>query len=178
MDQIPKEIETFYMQLEAITTLDNWGISDQITPLNGVLSHEWNQVLAIEQLCFRFDLNDGKLKSRFNTVDKDGNEVGYPSIKDFSQEAIVYLIRRATEVKNSFLLSRYNHLLYEIKKHRDFGINAITAYKQLIYLKLENDSQDRFLPSVQAILRLTENSKYQVNETKAEKSSNHPLLGF
>jgi len=168
MDQIPAEIVTFYQQLEAITTLDNWGLYAQVTPLSEVYSYEWNQVLATEQLCFRFALNGGKLKSSFNTVDKDGHEIGYPSIKDFSEEATVYLIRRTNEVQSPFLLSRYNHLLYEIKKHHDYAISAIAAYKQLIYLKLENDFQDRFLPSVQAILRLTENSKFEVNQTKPE----------
>lgn len=168
MYQVPPEIRVFYEQLEAITTLDSWGLYDQVTPLNGLFSNEWNQVLATEQFCLRFALNEGKLKSCFVSVDKEGKEVGYPSISNFSEEAVVYLMKRTTEAKNPFLQSRYNHLLYEIKKHHEFAISAITAYKQLIYLKLENDFQDRFLPSVQAILKLTENSKYQVKETKAE----------
>jgi hypothetical protein len=168
MDHIPNEIKNLYQQLENITTLDRWNLTDQITPLDEVFSHEWNQKLAAEQLCLRFALNGGKLKSSFVSITKDGKEVGYPSINDFSDEAVVYIKKRTAEAKNPVLLCRYNHLLYEIQKHRDFAIKAINAYKQLIYLKLENDFQDRLLPSVQAILRLTENTKYQINETKEE----------
>lgn len=168
MNNVPAEIEAFYKQLESITTLDRWGRNDQITPLSEVFTHEWNQVLAAEQLCLNFALNGGILKSSFITVTKDGKEVGYPSINEFSEVAIDYLRKRAEEAKNPVLISRYNHLLFEIQKHQDFAIKAINAYRQLIYLKVENDFHDRLIPSVQAILRLTEKSKYQINETKEE----------
>ena len=94
MDQVPNEIKDFYQQLENITTLDSWNLMKQITPLKEIFSHEWNQVLATEQLCLRFALNEGKLKSSFVTTTKDGKEVGYPSINNFSKEAITYLKRR------------------------------------------------------------------------------------
>lgn len=168
MDQVPNEIKDFYQQLENITTLDSWNLMKQITPLKEIFSHEWNQVLATEQLCLRFALNEGKLKSSFVTTTKDGKEVGYPSINNFSKEAITYLKRRTKEAQNPFLVSRYNHVLYELEKNRNYAIEAIASYKRLIYLMIEEDFHDRFIPSVQAILRLTERTKFQVNETKKE----------
>ncbi len=168
MEQIPYEIKNFYQQLENITTLDRWNLTEQITTLNEVFSHEWNQVLATEQLCLRFALNEGKLKSSFVTTTKDGKEVGYPTLNDFSEEAIKYLKKRSNEARNPILISRYNHILFELEKNSKFAIEAISAYKQLIYLMLEDDFYDRFIPSVQAVLRLTERTKYQVNNTKNE----------
>lgn len=168
MDKIPFEITKFYQQLENITTLDRWNLTDQITPLDEIFSHEWNQKLATEQLCLRFALNEGKLKSSFISPDRNGQEVGYPSIDSFSDEAISYLKKRSKEAHNPILVSRYNHILFELDKNRKFAIEAIVAYKHLIYSKLENDFHDRFIPSVQAVLRLTERTKYQVSETKQE----------
>jgi len=168
MDNIPAEINSFYEQLEEINSFDKWELIEQIKPLSDMYSDNWKHALVAEQIVLRFVLNEGKLKPIFIGVSKDGKEVGFPSINEFSEEAISYLKGRAEKTKNHLLVSRYNHILFDIEKNRNFAIKAIEAYKQLIHLKRADDIQERFIPSIQAVLKLTEKSKYKIDETKEE----------
>jgi len=168
MDKIPEQILSFYNQLESITTFDRWELLKQLNPLTEMFEYKWNEVLNTEQICLRFTLRNGELISDFYSVDESGKETGFPTLDVFSDEQITYLKKRAEEVKNPVLVARYNHILFSIKRNRNFGINALKAYKKLITLKLEDDSYDRFLPSIEAVLKLTENIKFEKTETKKE----------
>lgn len=168
MDKTPEQILSFYNQLESITTFDRWELLKQLNPLTEMFEYKWNEVLNTEQICLRFTLRNGELISDFYSIDESGKETGFPTLDVFSDEQITYLKERAEEVKNPVLVARYNHILFSIGKHRNFGINALKAYKKLINLKLEDDSYDLFLPSIEAVLKLTENIKFEKAETKKE----------
>lgn len=168
MEKIPDEIISFYQQLEQITSFNRWDLISQVKPLSEIHLGFWKDALITEQICLRFALDKGKLKSSTNFVTKDGNEGGFPTVDNFSKESIAYLKERANSTKNPILLSRYNHLLFDIEKNRNYAIKAIEAYKQLIYLKIDIGTIERLLPSLQAVLKLTEKIKYKSKEVKEE----------
>lgn len=168
MEQIPDQIKSFYQQLDEITKFDRWELMKQLKPLNELFEHNWNEVLVIEHLCLRFSLHEGILKHDFTSVDRDGNEIKMPSVDVFSDVQKDYIKRRALEVKNPVLIARYNHILFETEKHRKYAEVAINAYKKLIYLRIEDDTYERLLPSIDSIIKLTEKIKFEVERTKKE----------
>jgi hypothetical protein len=168
MEQIPDQIKSFYQQLDEITKFDRWELMKQLKPLTELFEHNWNEVLIIEHLCLRFSLHEGILKHDFTSVDRDGNEIKMPSVDVFSDVQKDYIKRRALEVKNPVLIARYNHILFETEKHRKYAEVAINAYKKLIYLRIEDDTYERLLPSIDAIIKLTEKIKFDVERTKKE----------
>jgi len=168
MEQIPDQIKSFYQQLDEITKFDRWELLKQLKPLTEIFDHSWNEVLITEHLCLRFSLHEGILKHDFTSVDKDGKEIKMPSVDIFSDEQKDYIKRRALEVKNPLLIARYNHILFETEKHRKYAEEAIKAYKKLIYLRIEDDTYERLLPSIDAIIKLTEKIKFEVERTKKE----------
>jgi len=168
MEKIPEQISMFYNQLESITTFDRWELMDQLKPVTEMLEFKWNEVLITEQTCLRFSLRNGDLISDFSMVDENGKETGFPTLDIFSDEQIKYLKKRAHEVKNPILVARYNHILFCLEKNRNYGINALKGYKELIYLKLEDDDHDRFILSIESVIKLTENIKFEKEETKKE----------
>ena len=129
---------------------------------------EWNNLLNAEHISLRFALREGQLISDFYSVDEKGKEIGFPTPDVYSEKQITYLKERAQLVKNPVLIARYNHILFCIDKNQKYGINAINAYKRLLNLKLENDACDRFIPAIEAIIKLTEKIKYSVETTKKE----------
>lgn len=129
---------------------------------------EWNNLLNAEHISLRFALREGQLIADFYSIDQNGKEIGFPTVGVYSEEQLTYLKERAQIVKNPVLIARYNHILFCVDKNQKYGINAINAYKKLFKLKLENDNYDRFIPSIEAIIRLTEKIKYSVEKTKNE----------
>lgn len=168
MEQVPDQIKSYYQQLEQITTFDRWELLKQLKPLIEVFEYQWNEVLITEKLCLRFTLREGILSHDFTSVDANGKEYKMPSIDVFTDEQKEYIKKRALEVSNPITLARYNHILFEAGKHRKYAEEAINAYKKLIYLRIEDDHYERLLPSVDAIIKLTENTKFDVIRTKRE----------
>lgn len=168
MDKTPEEIVNFYKDLESITKFDRWDLMKRISPMTEMFEHEWNKKLSAEHLSLRFMLREGELLSDFYSVDENGKETGIPTFDVFSNEQLEYLKLRAENVKNPLMVARYNHILFCVCKNQKYATKAIQAYKKLIYLKLEDDSYDRFLPSIEAVIKLTEKIKFEVAETKKE----------
>lgn len=168
IDSIPEEINVFYSQLEELNSFDKWELIKQLKSLSDIYSDGWKDNLVTERIALQFGLRDGQLKSNFYSVSKDGKEAGFPLVTDFSKESIPYLKERAEKTKNPFLIARYYHILYEIEKNQKHAKKAIAAYKKIIHLKVSDEHEEWIIPSVQAILRLTEKSKCNVDETKKE----------
>lgn len=168
MKNIPDQIQEYYNQLESITTFDRWDLMKQLKPMTEMFDFEWNNLLNAEHISLRFALREGQLISDFYSVDENGKEIGFPTPDVYSEEQITYLKERAQLAKNPVLIARYNHILFCVDKNQKYGINAITAYKKLLNLKLENDACDRFIPAIEAIIKLTEKIKYSVETTKKE----------
>ena len=168
MKNIPDQIQEYYNQLESITKFDRWELMKQLKPMTEMFDFEWNNLLNAEHISLRFALREGQLISDFYSVDENGKEIGFPTPDVYSEEQITYLKERAQLVKNPVLIARYNHILFCVDKNQKYGINAINAYKRLLNLKLENDAYDRFIPAIEAVIKLTEKIKYSVETTKKE----------
>jgi hypothetical protein len=168
MEQVPDQIKSYYQQLDQITTFDRWELLKQLKPMTEVFEYHWNEILISEKLCLRFTLHEGILSHDFTSVDANGKEYKMPSFDVFTDEQKEYIKKRALEVSNPILLARYNHILFETEKHRKYAEVAINAYKKLINLRIEDDHYERLLPSVDAIIKLTEKTKFDVIRTKRE----------
>jgi hypothetical protein len=166
--QIPNEIKDFYDQLEDITSFDYWDLSIKLDPLKEVYTYDWRNALTTEQLCTRFFLSNGNLRSVFESVDVEGKIKGFPEINNFNEKHIDYLTKRIEDVKNPLLISRYNHILFAITKHSKYAAQATNAYKNILRLKLNDETQSDIISSIEAILRLTEKTKYELEKTKEE----------
>jgi hypothetical protein len=165
-ETIPQEIERLYQQLELVDSISRWELIRQLTPLSEIYTDHWKEILINEKIALYFCLVDGNLKSEFSGVNAEGKEVGFPMISDLSVNVKEYLIERAQSTKNCFLQARYNHILFELDKKQQFAIDAINAYKQIIILKQEQKTKERFSDAVNAILRLTEKTKKDVVQIK------------
>lgn len=168
MEKIPELIEAFYNQLESITKFDRWELMKQLKPMTEMFEFKWNDLLNAEHICLRFTLREGNLISDFYSVDENGKESGFPTFDVFSTEQLSYLKVRAEKVTNPVLIARYNHILFCIEKNQKYAASAIKAYKKLLYLKLEDDAYDRLIPSIEAVIKLTEKIKFETRETKKE----------
>ena len=112
MVKIPRQISEFYLQLEAIKNFDRWELMKQLKPMTELFEHKWNTRLAAESICLRFTLQDGELKSDFYSIDENGNEKGFPSYTDFSDEQVIFIKERANKTNNAILIAQYNHILF------------------------------------------------------------------
>lgn len=168
MGNIPEQIQEYYNQLESITTFDRWELMKQLDPMSEMFEFEWNNLLNAEHISLRFELREGQLISDLYSVDENGKENGFPSLDIYSEEQLTYLKERAKTVKNPILAARYNHILFCVLKNREFGINAIDAYKKLTNHKTEDDIYERFIPAIEATIKLTEKIKYCIETTKKE----------
>lgn len=166
--QIPYELQNFYQQLEEVDSLEYWDLDKHLKPLDEFYLDDLRDNIATEQLCFRFYLKDGKLHSFFEGVNEKGEAIGYPNLSSFNEKQIRYLKSRIKETKNSLLLSRYNHIIYSVVKNRIYGIQAIEAYKNLITNEKGAELQYEVTLWIQAVLSLTEKTKYNINQTKDE----------
>jgi hypothetical protein len=88
-----------------------------------------------ESLVFDFNLDSGKVKPTLSGTKEDGSIVGYPSYSDFGEEGLNYLVGRAKEVKNDYLIARYNQILWNSQskyKHQKQARAAIDAYLRIL----------------------------------------------
>ena len=168
MVKIPRQISEFYLQLEAIKNFDRWELMKQLKPMTELFEHKWNIRLAAESICLRFTLQDGELKSDFYSIDENGNEKGFPSFSDFSNEQVIYIKERANKTNNPILIAQYNHILFYIEKNRKYGIKAVKAYRSTLSIEQLNEEDDRLLPSISAVINLTEKIKFEKEKTKDE----------
>lgn len=163
MIKAPKEIKAFYHQLEEIRTFNRWDLVNQIDALNNVYSKEWKNELIGERVMVLFGLNNGKLQPVFSGVSSEGVEIGISDYDNFPDEILQYYKARAEATKNPLLSSRYNHILYTYTKNRLYAIKAIESYKLIA-----NQNNSISINYIQAIIKLTEITKSNINETKQE----------
>ncbi len=166
MTKTPNEIKEFYASLEVLESLDYWEISKNLKPLEEYYEHEWRKKLATEQLCFRFHLEEGQLKSNFPNIDREGKEFRVPDFSFFDKDRIEYLKLRIKETKNTLLLARYNHILFEINKNQTYAKEAIKSYRNIVTQTIEEEKQLIITSIFPVILTLTQKIKYNIEEIK------------
>lgn len=159
--------------LETNAFLDPLFVSSNLKPFltTDVVGEERDNLL-IEIKCFDFFFQNGSLRPIMESVDKDGKIVSYPDLNAFTQEEINYINLRANESSHPFLISRYSHLLWLIKKHNSFAENAINNYSLLAKLYFENSLKGKnlyhkFSSVIECYHLISVTIKYKVEECKA-----------
>lgn len=127
MNEYPKEVKEFYDSLESIKSLNIWNIQRELQTSERIESSDKNVI--IERKCLLFNLDKGKLFSNVQITNIKGeieNKI------DFYEDEIKYLIERIKETNNSWLKSRYSHILWQITNHKKYAEIAIENYIQTV----------------------------------------------
>jgi hypothetical protein len=129
--------------------------------------------LLIEIKCFEFFFQNGTLKPMMEFIDKQGNNACYPDTSAFTEEEINYLKARVKQVTQPFLLSRYSHLLWLIKKHKSFAEVCVDAYLKLTLIFFElsingNNLYYKFCSTLHCFHNISVTIKYKLNDCKNE----------
>ena len=77
-------------------------------------------------------------------VDISGQTHSYPDINKFTDAEIEYLKSRIETVNNSYIKSRYSHILWEITKNNQYAELSINLYLSNIEDLLSNKDNKRF----------------------------------
>ena len=154
MKKIPKEIVEFYKSLEKIKSLNIWNIQKELNEI-GKLTGKCNQNLVTERKILAHNLNEGKLVPNFQITDIKGKAF---KASFFSKNESEYIIKRLSETNNSWLLSRYSHILWNITKHNSYADIAIENYIKSIN-RIKTNELIEFPIILSAILYLSYKTK-------------------
>jgi hypothetical protein len=126
--------------------------------------------------CFAFDfyIQNGDLKPSYTVPMEDGVKIySYPSFEEFGNNGLNYLKERAKEVKNDYLITRYNHILWSCPaphKHQSYAKVAIDAYLRILKKSNCFEENSRYGKDCLDILKngykVAIQSKYKVEEFK------------
>lgn len=125
---------------------------------------------------FSFDIREGAVNSLFADADKDGNEIKYPDLENFTDEQYDYLIERLNSSNNPLIKSRYAIILwYSPKKHGKYARIAVDSFLELAKLYENKDKKEpdehwgyKSFESVQNAYYVGLNSKYRTEDMKSE----------
>lgn len=161
MSKSPKKIVDFYQSLENIKSLNAWDINREIAPIEKV-SKIWKAKILIERRILNYNLNKGILELNFITTNERGEIQQYASLTNIQ---INYLIERLNNSKNTWLLSRYAHILWQETKNNIYANVAIDNYLKNIS-KLTSE-ETRELPILfSAIFHISKKTKIKLEEVK------------
>jgi hypothetical protein len=141
---------------------------------DATLDEKIKEKIKWESFVFDFNLDSGKVKPTLSGTKEDGSIFGYPSYLDFGENGLNYLIGRATEVKNDYLIARYNQILWNSPskyKHQQQARKAINGYLRLLKnfdgSKKERKEDDDRLRMFKNGFGLAVQVKYRINEYKS-----------
>jgi hypothetical protein len=109
----------------------------------------------------------GKLQPMFSTTDKSGLRVKeYPTLEEFDEDALNYLVSRLHSTSNKRLKARYGHILWnsEIKNKGKYAHQAVDTYFEI--LADESSNKDHFYSDAINLLFISIACKYRFEETK------------
>lgn len=134
MSVCPKDIEEFYLSLESITSIEHLQLYKQLSTIE-VLDNEWKYKITFERKALFFELSNGILQTSSFSVDKEGKE----DTLDLSDDDFLYLQERLDVTHNTYLKSRYSHLLWQYTKHNKWVELCINNYINLVSISIENN---------------------------------------
>lgn len=160
MKKIPDELKEFYNSIENLNSLSIWNIQRALKPTNKIKG-DWEKKLIVERKSLNYNLNKGKLITNVQVTDTKGQIVSIGLEKD----ELKYLMDRLETTGNTWLKSRYSHLLWQGTKHNKYAELAIENYNQTIN-RIKAD-EARELPLIlSAILYISKKSKKKINLAK------------
>lgn len=162
-------LEKYYNELETITSIDTWDLLKQLKPIEEKLDNESEDKIKTERKILSFSLNNGEISPKISRVDSKGDIKSYPDFDKFTDSEITYLRVRLNSVNNTWIKSRYSHVLWNITKNNQYAKTAIDSYLKSIDDLVNNPDTERFhtiSTFVECLLFIGEKSKQEVELIK------------
>jgi hypothetical protein len=125
-------LDSFYNQLEELTSLNSWDIFSQLKPFDERLDNNIEEKIKTERKVLSIQINNGDLIPLTSTTNTKGEAISYPIIESFTPKEVDYLRNRLLETSNIWIKSRYSHLLWNITKNNQFAEIALHSYLKII----------------------------------------------
>lgn len=161
MKKKPSEIVKFYNSLESLESLNIWNIQNELIE-SSKMKDEWHDNILTERKILSYNINKGQLISNVKITDIKGKIV---ETSIFSDKEIHYIKERLKETKNSWLLARYAHILWNLTKHNSFVEIAIDNYILNIN-RIKSDEINELSRFLSAILFLSKKTKHKTEKAK------------
>ena len=137
-------LQNYYKELETINSLDTWDLLKQLKPIEGKLDDECEEKIKIERKVLAFSINKGELFPKTVRVDVSGKPSSYPDIEKFTKSEVDYIKSRLDSVNNTWIKSRYSHLLWNLTKNNQYAKIAISCYLSNIDDIIKNPGENRY----------------------------------
>ena len=164
-------LEKYYTELETITSIDTWDLLKQLNPIEEKLDDESENKIKTERKILSFSLNNGDISPKLSRVDSKGIVKSYPDFDKFTDLEIDYLKGRLDLVNNSWIKSRYSHVLWQITKNNQYAKIAVDSYLKCIDDLVDNPDTERFhkvTTFVECLLFIGEKSKQELKLIKGK----------
>jgi hypothetical protein len=126
--------------------------------------------LIWEKAVFNYSIIKGVLVPKYGATGPNGEVMSYPNMELFEDGGFEYLEERSKEVKNQWLIAKYNHLLWlSPKKNLNFATKAINAYFEIFNLIKDDENVQPYdkVEIVKNLIVLCFQSNQKVSESKA-----------
>lgn len=123
MNEIPDELKDFYDSIENLNSLSIWNIHRELK-VTAKIEGEWEKKIIVERKSLNYNLNKGELLTNVQVTDVQGQITSI----GLEKEDIEYLKERLDFTQNTWLKSRYSHLLWQENKHIKYAEIAIDNY--------------------------------------------------
>ncbi len=160
MNQIPDKLKDFYDSIENLNSLTIWNIHRELK-VTAKIEGDWKKKVIVERKSLNYNLNKGELLTNVQVTDSQGQITSI----GLEKEDIEYLKERLDFTQNSWLKSRYSHLLWQEIKHNKYAEVAIDNYIATINRIKEEESRE--LPIIlSAILFISKKTKKKLEVAK------------
>ncbi|SHJ24499.1 protein of unknown function [Mesonia phycicola] len=137
MKENPKEVQSFYSSMENLKSLNIWNIQKELETIEN-LDVDWKNKIVVERKILTYNINNGRLINNAQTTDIKGNI----NKAEFTVKEIDYIKQRINQTENTFLISRYAHLIWQIEKHNDYAEISILNYIKTINKVKANEARE------------------------------------
>lgn len=161
MKRIPKEVSEFYDSLENFKSLNIWNIQKELIASEKVKG-KWREKIVCERKILILNLDKGILNLNSQSTDISGKVNDF---EVFSKEEILYLKERLNDTSNSWLKSRYSHILWNETKNKTYATIAIHSYIDTINRIIPNEVRELTI-NLSAIFHIAKKTKEHIEEIK------------
>ena len=154
MTDIPEQLEKFYKSLEKIESYSIWNILREVKPLNEI-DKNWEEEILIERKIFNYNINKGEIVPNSHITDINGKAIEI----SLNTKELEYLKKRVQVTQNTWLLSRYTHLLWQQTRHNNYANLALRNY-YLSVNKISTEEARELAICLSAILYISKKTKH------------------
>lgn len=161
MKRIPKKVSEFYDSLENFKSLNIWNIQKELIASEKVKG-KWREKIVCERKILILNLDKGILNLNSQSTDISGKVNNF---EVFSKEEILYLKERLNDTSNSWLKSRYSHILWNETKNKTYATIAIHSYIDTINRIIPTEVRELTI-NLSAIFHIAKKTKEHIEEIK------------